>query len=197
MTISLPAQGLEPWDAALNTVLSQVGNTWLPDDYGWAAWTYDPAVCAGSEAITNGTHYLARMNVRRTVNVDSIAWFVVTAGITPTAGQNWVSLYSSAGTRLATTGVDADFAATGPKLTAITPQALAPGFYWASFLFNAATPPALMSGVSSTSRNNQLLPVAQLRNAVNGTALTTAPASIVPGSNTAVASRNIWSALGL
>lgn len=197
MTITLPTPGQNPWDSDLNDVLSEATNVWLPDDYGFAAWSYDPAVCTAAALAVNGTLYLNRVNVRRAVTIDTIGWAVGVVGVTPTAGQNWVGLYTAAGNRIAQAGVDASITSTGYKATAVTATGLTPGLYWVATLFNAATPPQMISGVDSSFRPNLGLTAASLRSAVNGTALTALPASIVPGSNTATGNKSMFVALGL
>lgn len=197
MTITLPTAGQDPWDVDLNTVLSQVGNEWQPDDYGFATWNYDPAVCNSAVTLVNGTIYLNRVNVRRNVTVDGIAWVITTVGVGPVATQNWVGLYTAAGSRIAQTNVDAQVTVTGNKLTPITAVGLTPGFYWVATLFNAGTPPQILSGVDSTVRPNLGLATTALRSAVNGTAQTALPANITPASNTATGSKSQFVGLGL
>lgn len=167
----------------------------VPQDHGLETWTHDPYNGASSALLVNGRIYLVRMNVRRAATVSTVWWSIATPGATPTAGQNWVGLYSSSGARLATTNVDASVAGSGAQATAITPQSLAAGtFVWAAFVFNAATPPTVVRGASFESTPNVNLPATALRSAVNGSG-TTLPASITPGSNTTSNAITLFSAL--
>lgn len=194
---TLPTPGQDPWDAALNDVLAEVSNQWLPSDYGLAGWSYDPALCDNAVTVVNGTLYLNRVNIRRNVTVDNLAWMITTVGAAPVAGQNWVGLYTAAGSRIAQANVDAQVTVTGFKATAVAAVALTPGLYWVATLFNAGTPPQLLSGVDSTVRPNLALANAVLRSAVNGTALTALPASITPASNTATGGKPQFVGVGL
>ncbi|MCI0690090.1 MAG: hypothetical protein L0Y54_23065 [Sporichthyaceae bacterium] len=104
---------------------------------------------------------------------------------TPTGGQNFVGLYSPAGTRLASVGVDSDITTTGVKTTTVGPVKVPAGFVWAAFLFNAVTPPQMhRSQTGLLNRHNVGLPVERYRFARAGTGLTSLPASIDPAANT-------------
>lgn len=151
-----------------------------PQDHGLEAWSHDPYYPASSVIAVNGRIYAVKMPIRRAVTIDTLWWSVATAGATPTAGQNWVGLYSSAGARLAQTGVDGDISSTGGKATAITAQALTAGFVWQLFLFNAATAPTLVRGSSFESAPNLNLPTNGLRAAVVASGQTALPASFDP-----------------
>lgn len=155
----------------------------LPQDHGFETWNLDPGFPSSSVIAVNTRIYLVKLLIRRNVAVDTIWWSVATAGNTPTAGQNEVGLYSSAGTLLTATNVDAAISSSGAKSTAITAQNLLAGtFVWVGFVFNAGTCPTLVRGSSFESAPNINLAAATLRAAVNGTG-TVLPASIVPASN--------------
>jgi hypothetical protein len=152
-----------------------------PADHGLVSWTHDPYFAASSAIAVNGTVYVVKLPIRRAVTVDTILWAIGTAGLTPTAGQNEVGLYSSAGTRLAATNVDADISSSGSKSTAIAAQALTAGsFVWVAFVFNAATGPTLLRGSSFETSPNINTTAATRRAAVAATAQTVLPASFTP-----------------
>jgi hypothetical protein len=165
-----------------------------PRENGAIAWTYDPASVRSDKLLTNGTLYLASVYVPRSVTATKLMWGINTVGVTATAGQNFVGLYSSAGTRLASVGVDARITTQG-LFTETISAALTPGQYWVAVLVNAATAPKLYCG---SDLNGTLLNFntagATLRFATNGTGLTALPASITPSSNTAVQAC-LWAAL--
>lgn len=166
-----------------------------PQDHGLETWTYDPLIPSGTVSATNGRVYLAKLMIRRAVTVSKVWWSVTSAAVTPAAGQNWVGIYSSAGTLLASAGVDADTTSVGPKGTSITPTALTPGFVWAAFLFNAATPVGLPRTSTFEGTPNIGLTSTALRSAVNGAGATTLAASINPASNSTVGSVGLFAAL--
>lgn len=168
----------------------------LAQDYGFETWSFDPGAPASSVIAVNGRVYLSKLMIRRDVTIDTIWWSVTTAGATPTAGQNEVGLFSSAGTRLAATNVDAVISSTGPKNTAITAvNLLANTFVWVGFVFNAATAPTLARGSSFESTPSMNLTAATLRYALNGTGATALPASITPGDNTTSGALSFFAAL--
>lgn len=168
------------------------GGMFYPQDHGLEAWTHDPFGAASSAAAVSGTLYLVKLMIRRAVTVDTLAWVVSTPAVTPTAGQNSVGLYSSAGTRLVSANVDASTTSSGSKLTAIGATALTPGFVWAAFLFNAATPPVLLRGSSFESSPSINLPNSAGRAVVNGAGLTALPASVTPASGTTAGCLTFW-----
>lgn len=157
----------------------------LPQDHGLECWSHDPFYPASSVIAINGRVYAIKLPVRRTVDVDTLWWSVATAGLTPTAGQNEVGLYDAAGTKLASTNVDADISSTGGKATAITRTRLFGGTYVrVLFLFNAATAPTLVRGSSFESAPNLNLSAADFRSAVVSSAQTALPSSFTPGNLT-------------
>lgn len=152
-----------------------------PQDHGLECWTHDPYAASSSAAAVNGRMYVVKLPVRRAVTVSTLWWVIGTVGATPTAGQNEVGLFSSAGTRLAATNVDASISSAGAFPTLITAQALIPGsFVWGGFVFNAGTPPTLMRGSSFESSPSLNLGATVRRAAVAGNGLTALPASFSP-----------------
>lgn len=196
----------QPWAAAGD--FSVVGSVYAsggahgsvqPANHGVAGWAFDPTLAINNSLLTNGTVYLTKIHVSTPVTVTKLYWWVTTIGATATAGQNWVGLYNAAGTRLATTGVDADITTTGLKTTTITGQALVPGFYWVAMVFNAGTAPTIARATGSaglTTALNMGLTAAQFRYAINGTAQTTLPATITPASNVGTGFGGPWAAIG-
>jgi len=171
-----------------------------PAIHGAVAWTQDPATVYNTQLLTNGVVYLAAMYIPRDVSVTKIYWWVSTVATTPTAGQNFVGLYSAAGTRLATTNVDSDTTSTGLKTTTISSQALTAGaFYWVGIVANASTAPTLARGPAVTGMDtaaNMGLTAATARFATNATGQTSLPSSITPASSTLLFFAGPWCAIG-
>lgn len=166
-----------------------------PRDHGLVAWTADPGSSNSSSAPVNGTLYLCAVYIHRVVSVTKIYWVINTPGAAPTASQNFVGLYNSAGTLLASTGVDASVTSAATHATTISATALTPGFYWVSFLFNAATPPVLSRSTSLAQGINSVgQAAATQRFATNGTGRTSMPASITPGAN-GTTQNTFWAAV--
>ncbi len=176
-----------------NDALAWPPAEYQPADQGYKGWAYDPALTLGGSVATNGTVYLTRLPVWSDGTLPAIAWAATTVGATPTAGQNQVAAYSAAGVRLGVANVDADITSTGVKETAIAGSvSAADRFFWAAFLFNAATPPTLARASSFASTPNAGLAAAAYRFCNNGTGLTALPASITPGSNSLAAPLTFW-----
>lgn len=170
-----------------------------PVDHGLVAWSFDPVLAVVSSALTGGTVYLTKLQIHASVVITKIYWNVATAGVTPTAGQNEVGLYDSAGTRLAVTNVDSVIGSTGLKTTTITSQTLAAnGFCWVAMVFNAVTIPAISRGSAAVNSAvlNVGLSAATARYATGSTAQTSLVASVTP-SSFALSVLPLWVAVGV
>lgn len=165
-----------------------------PADHGMTSWAYDPALCSGGSLAINGSVYLTKQAVRKAYTTSQVWWSITTAGATPVGGQNFVGIYSSAGTLLGSANVDAAISSSGAKSTALSVP-LTPGFVWIAFLFNATTAPTLARAGSFETTPNAGLANTSYRFALNGTARTTLAASLTPASNTSVNSLNFWGGL--
>lgn len=158
-----------------------------PADHNMVAWSYAPELATGSLIVPVGNLMLVKLKLNVSVSITSIWWGIVTAGVSPVAGQNEVAIYSSAGTRLTSVNVDASITSTGVKQTSFTAITPAAGFIWVSFLFNAATNPVLPRGTSlgiAAQLINAGLTAANYAYAIGPTAQTVSPSSITPSSNT-------------
>ncbi|AWN05305.1 minor tail protein [Streptomyces phage Ibantik] len=167
-----------------------------PGDHGLKAWAYDPVMATGTLGVTGGVVYLSAMYIPVKTSVSKILWHCSSAASGVTAGSNFVGLYTSAGVRLASVGIDGDVTSTGAKQTTIPATALEPGMYWVGFVFNATTPPAMArtTGIASfTALVNANLSGASLRFASQLTGQTTLPANLTPGNNNPAAS--YWAAV--
>jgi hypothetical protein len=154
-----------------------------PRDHGAIAWSVAPYAVRADKQVVNGTLYLAALYVPRSTPAAKLFWGINAAGASPVTGQNFVGLYNGAGTQVASVGVDARVATTGPFGETISVN-LVPGIYWFACLFNAATPPHLYIGGDL----NPLLvnfnqSGATLAFATNGTGLTALPSTITPSAN--------------
>lgn len=173
-----------------------------PDAQNLVAWTYDPIGAVNNIVLTNGTIYLAKLHIPRTVAVTKLYWWMSVAGVTPTAGQNFGGLYDSAGTRLATADADATVTATAglQTLTIASTALTANTFVWAALVFNAGTAPTIQYGSGATGTTtacNAGLTAANYRFATNGTSQTSLPTTRTPASNSASLIAGPWMAVGV
>lgn len=185
-----PTIGQDPWGATLNARLdnlqAQIDTRptvvdWSASDQGFITWAYDPVMTFGGTALTNGVLTLARVAVRDSATVNSIACNIFAAGVGLVAGQNFAALYNSAGARIAVTAdQSAVWNTTGNKIMAVTaPVGVTAGYYWLALLGNAATPPQIdrANSVGAAAINTS---AATSRFATTGAAMTTTPASFTP-----------------
>lgn len=171
-----------------------------PAAHGIAGWAYDPALAVNSTGPTPGTLYLVRVNIAADMTVTRLYWWIANTASSPTAGQNWVGLYNSAGTLLGSAGIDGVQGSAGLKTTTIPGQALVAGaFYWVGLLFNGPVPPTLTraSGWTGVGEAASVgLPAAQYRFAINGTGRTSLPATLTPSANVGTDFAGPWVAVG-
>lgn len=162
---------------------------WTPADYGVLGATAPWEASGNGTALTAGTVYLLRYNVRYAHTVTNIL-LRVSSGGNNTGGSTgtFVGLYSSAGTLLSgSADVAGSLTTTGIKTLALTSaQPLAAGsFTWIALLVNLGTSQPSINSFANTSASivNWNLTAANLRCAVNGTAATSLPSPITPSSN--------------
>lgn len=166
-----------------------------PKDHNLVAWTQDPRTVGNGSAGVSGTLYLSAVYIPEYTTLTSIRWGINTAGSGATAGANFVGLYSAAGTRLASVGVDGRVTGTGPFSETIS-VAVTPGLYWVAFLVNASTMPQIYrGGALSGGLHGVGTSGATAAYATNGTGQTSLPATITPASN-ALTNLTFWAAVG-
>lgn len=199
MGIIFPTTGQSNWDTPLNDALNDMAvGQFLPNDHGFVAWVYDPAQCSADSTLTSGSVKLIKLPKIPITTLISMLWVHIGVGPTGlTAGQSFLGLYDSTGTRLAQTAdLSGDFATTGLKSGALTvPYSAAPGYYYVALMANAATttPAFSRSATQGASIANANLTTATSRFATSGSGLTSLPANITMSGITAV-STTTWAA---
>lgn len=165
-----------------------------PADHGFETWTHDPYAASSSVAAVNGRIYAVKLPLRRTRTLASMWWAIASSGVTPTAGQNFVGVYTPAGVQLNSLNVDANVTGSGPQESVFS-AALNTSFVWSLFLFNAATPPTLVRGSSFEGTPNINLPTNARRAAVVASGATALPASFDPATLTTTNCLTFFAAL--
>jgi hypothetical protein len=156
-----------------------------PRARGLIGWSTDPGNVAAGSTMTLGTVYLVGIYVNRSVSATTIYWgFTTTAVTSPTAGQCFVGLYNSSGTRLVTAAVESVAGTTGLNATTISSTALTPGLYWVGLVFNGSSAGTHYRAASLTSSVLNIgVTAASFQFATNGTTQTSLPSTITPSSN--------------
>lgn len=165
-----------------------------PGDVGLKGWSYDPVAASQAQAVSSGVVYLSGIYVRAPITVSNLWYVQSTAGTSPTAGQNWIGLYSSNGTLMASAGLDSVLTSTGLKQVSITSQNLTAGLYWVGLLMNATSQQALTTSAVGAVQGVAALGAttgATSRYAINGTGATTL-ANITPSSNSSTNAKYFW-----
>lgn len=172
-------------------------------DQGFSAWSGDPILYTGTSGVlVSGTLYMHKIKVTSSFICSNITYVVHAAGITLTAGQNFMALYDPSGNRIALSAdlTATDFASTGTKTTAwVTPVSLSPGVYYAALLCNATTPVNVVKTATFTNAGAMFagLTAATSRASSGGTGLTalTATPDPVTMANRTSGSNTFWFAL--
>jgi len=190
--------------SALPNVVTQPGASVEPSDYGLIAWSYDAGLASqSSTTVSGGTLYLTAVYPRAAFNSTKVYFSVATVGVTPTAGDNWIGLYNTSGTLLASKGIDSNVTA-GVGLQTITwtsaTGAQPAGQYWIGFYFNAGTEPTLYRAPTPADNATQNigLTTTNYRMCQQAGGFTTAlPSPLTVSSNSISGSpRLFWVALG-
>jgi hypothetical protein len=170
------------------TDLEAVGGKTV-DAMGFLATPYDPALVTSSTILVSGTVYMVRLDVTAPVTFTTSTISVFVAGVTLTAGQNFVGLYDAAGNRVAVTAdQSAAWVTVGEKNAAFTaPYVAAAGTYYMAVLSNGTTPiqmPRTISSGAASAFINHNLTTTTARWTTGPTAQTTLPATITMASRT-------------
>lgn len=171
--------GLASFDGSANVVTHNTG--WMPVDYSWLAWAYDPIAATANQATTGGTLYISSIKVPAATTISNIILAVSTNGTSLTANQNLIALYQG-GNLLATSADQSSvWAIPGIKVAAITPQSVSAGTIQIAVLTNASgTTPSLAGRTAPGARDilNLGLSGLGLRFATAGTGLTSMPSTL-------------------
>ena len=156
---------------------------------GLKAMPYDPALAAANTVLTSGTVFMIKVILPVAATISTVTFNLFSAGVL-TAGQNFVGLYDSAGTRVAVSAdqsVDWAGAPGNRDVALVAPFAAAAGNYWVAILSNGGTPIGVTRSVSNAivaGTINHGLTIAAARWTTGPTAQTTLPASITMGTRT-------------
>lgn len=164
---------------------------------GMIAWNFNPNDAGSGNQTVSGTINLHKIFIPVTGTMTNSIVTVTTAGSGLTAGQNFVGLYNSAGTRLALTADQTtNWGTTGAKIAAFTspPVISTPGFYYVAILSVGTTQPIFAGSAGFSNAYNANLTAATFTHADGPTAQTSLPASITMASNTS-STKSIWVAL--
>ena len=147
----------------------------IPSDYGYLAWAYDPVTTINSASPTAGKIYVIKCKAITALSISNIHLNVVTAGVGLTSGQNFAALYQGA----AKIGVSADqttaWGSTGFKTIALSggPYSVTAGMFQVVFWANASTSTPAFTRGSATTVTNGILSSANARFATADTGITT------------------------
>lgn len=183
----------------LATATTQYGANWEPSDHGLVAWSYDAALASIStnHQVSGGVLYLTGLMARQPFNSTKGYFCIATAGVTATAGENFIGLYNTSGTLLASKEIDSNVITAGLQtITWTTATGTQPaGLYWVGFFFNAGTEPFLESAPTppDNSTQNVGLGTSSYRMCLQAGPFTTAlPSPLTVASNSISGSPRVW-----
>lgn len=153
-------------------------NEFMPSDYGFIAWTFDPVNASGAGELSSpGTLALASVVLRSSATVSNIVAFVDAAGASLTANECFMGIYDYESWDLLAQTPDQSSAwtSTGSKTMPLSaPVVLAKGVYWIAMLANGTTAPQWARNPNNTGT----LLSGYFRGASSGTGLTALPSSL-------------------
>lgn len=185
---------------------------WAPEIHGFKAWTWDPSLTLGnSPTAASNNLWLVRVNIWKSFTVSNIIWLQTANASGGTTNENFMGVYSSAGSLLGTTadltstlasggaGTKRTFAITSPFAVTSNGSATSPTFVWVAYYFQATTlAQSIRTGTNSAVAINLGLTSATSRAGVisQSAGLTALPSSITPSSIDQTTNSNYyWAAL--
>lgn len=164
---------------------ASLNGDFIPSDYGWISWCYDPNFAYAGNIPAQGDAYFALLPIRQPCTITNIIMDVTVAGATLTSGQCLAGLFDSTGHLLsATADQHTAWQSTGLKTMALTtPQVVLPGLYYVGYFWNGTTGPTFAFDGAASASNGANTSIAVPRFGLDGvnTGLTTAfvsPATI-------------------
>lgn len=183
-------------DGNYNILKNFYPTLFVPEDYGWISWAYDPLkAAAGVAPVAAGYNSLTLLPIRKRALITNVIMDVVIAGSGLTSGECFAGLFDSAGNILSPTPDQSTaWASTGLKVMALTTaQPVQPGLYYSGIFYNGTTAPHFSYDVSSNAANGANSgPYPRFATDATHTGLTTAfysPAAL------AASTYSFWSAL--
>lgn len=143
----------------LTDIEDTINGTVEPGDHGLLAWNMDPIICQSTSTVlgANGTCYVQKLRLDKTVSVTNIVAWVLTAGATLTASQCLAGLYDGSKNLVGVTGdQSATWNSTGAKTMALSggPFSCAPGVYYVVLMANGTTRPAFLRATGNAHNVN-------------------------------------------
>jgi hypothetical protein len=169
---------------------------WLPADYSYVTWNYDPGLISNSSTPTAGVVYLVKIKVPIAATITGVALYIVTGGTS--LANCYVGLYNSSGTRVALSAdKSTEWATSGSYQDAFTgTYSAAAGTYFVSFLVGTGSAIAIARHAASSAVNVGLTAGAGFRACTSGTSQTALPSSITLSGTTGTGSPpHFWCAL--
>lgn len=141
----------------LNGVLDAQPEQFAPDDFGWVAWTTDPAGCTGGTILTAGQMATAMLVVRRPTLISSVTVSLTAAGAT--LANVGFALYSATGALLTSSinangATAANFQAVNNRTITFTPQTIPAGRFYVGFWATGTTMPTLLRAANGSNALN-------------------------------------------
>ena len=152
--------------------------------HGLVGWTYDPAGANQNLTVGTGQIIMAKLTLLTVTTINNILYSLATSGSGLTAGQNFVGIYNSAGTRIAVSADQtSNFGVAGEHTASVTPVTVEPGDYYVVILMNGTGIPNLHASSSTgTSLTNVNLSVGSLRASLLSGPFTSLPATVTMSS---------------
>lgn len=165
-------------DEPLSGLDSRYASGFVPSDYGWISWAFDPYKAYSSFIASAGIAGFTLLPIRQPTTITNVLMDVAISGGTLTSGRCLAGLFDSTGHLLsATADQHTNWQSTGLKTMALTtPQAVLPGLYYVGYFWNGSTGPSFSFDQAAGASNgaNSAIAAARFATDVAHTGLTTA-----------------------
>jgi len=169
---------------------------WAPQDNALQVANDDPWASQSTFTLIAGTLYLLKVKVPFAITISNLRFMSNGAAGAGASTGSFAGVFTPAGLRQAVSADQgANFTNSFVPITVPLPAPLliSPPFIWVAVLSNlATTQPTFASGSGNGNFTNCNLSAASYRFCVNGTGLTSIPASITPASNSLTGNASIW-----
>ena len=155
LTTPRTINGLAAFDGSANISLNNGG--WLPSDYGWLAWNFDPSLASTGQAATGGVLYLVGIKIPAACTITNVVLFCAVQGKGLTSGQNFAGLYQGGNLLAATADQTTAWGTSGIKTMALSSaQSVSAGMVYVAVVSNGSTPAAFSRSINSPVANGAL-----------------------------------------
>lgn len=186
-----------------STAVARSASFWIPEDYGFKAWSYDPMLINGYNALTSNTAQMSLVHLATAQTISNFVYFLQGASVGINSNSK-LGLFTVAGVQVGISApMDTAWNTPTDSLTAassaalVTPYAAPAGDYYVVFLSNGSSSTPSFRGWSGTTGAivNTSLSATARRWATANTSNTSMPANMSSFGTFNASASTPWAAL--